>query len=77
MGVPGDDCPVPVVLSHRLGELEVESVGADLDGLDAAVLLDGDTILVPGQLRLACKKKQCTLRFKLFLLIDHSLGFDI
>ena len=76
MGVPGDDGPVPVVLSDRLGELEVESVGADLDGLDAAVLLDGDTILVPGQLRLACKKSNALSDSYPFCLYQ-SQGFEV
>ena len=50
VGVPGDDCPVSIVLTDGLGKLQVEGVGTDLDSLDAAVLLNGDTILVPCQL---------------------------
>ena len=48
VGVPGDDGPVAVVVDARLGELELEGVGADLDRLDSGVLLDRNTILVPG-----------------------------
>ncbi len=47
MRVSRDHGPVAVVVHARLGELQLERVRADLDGLDAGVLLDWDTILVP------------------------------
>jgi hypothetical protein len=46
--VPGDDGPVAVVVDAGLGELQLERVRADLDRLDTGVLLDWNTILVPG-----------------------------
>ena len=50
VGVPGDDCPVSIVLTDGLGKLQVKGVGTDLDSLDTAILLNWDTILVPSQL---------------------------
>ena len=51
VGVPGNDGPVAVVINAGLGEGQLESVRTNLDALDAGVLLDWHTILVPESLQ--------------------------
>ena len=61
MRVPGNDGPVAVVVHAGLGEGQLERVRAHLDALDAGVLFDWNTILVPESLIKNCKQRNSAI----------------
>ena len=73
MRVPGNDGPVAVVVHAGLGEGQLERVRAHLDALDAGVLLDWNTVLVPESLIKNCKqRKLCDRRTKVYRCFSKS-----